>query len=270
MSGFSTRDVISSAWKNVKGSKWPIWGVLLVLALIAISAGLLMMLVMTLFGIPIGTKLGAAPVAHTVGYTLIVVITEIVMIFLTAPLSTGAQMTALKRARGETISATTGFGYWPKWFPLGVTIIYFSIGLFILNIIFSLFAGLSAGAGAIWLATIIGILGFIAVLLFYTFFIFNLLFVADKGKGPFPALLCSAKAVAPHWFRVLLLWIFVFIVLVVTLLPLLLGLMCPLVWVKVLGVLVSIGLMVWTVPYMHLILSTTYNKLTGARRTSIN
>jgi len=261
MNGFSVRDVISSAWKNIKGTKWPIWGVLLVLFLIVLGLGLITGLITGLFGFSI--LKGGAHGGHVVAYFLIMIIFEVVTIFLTVPLTAGAQMIALKKARGETVSASTGFGYWGKWFPLGLTIIYFSIGAFLVYLIFSFLAGLSMVMNAHWLGAILGILGVIAVILFYTFFLFNLLFVADKQKGPFGALLCSAKAVAPHWFRVLLLWIYIFIVLIVGLLPLFLGLICPAIWVKVLGAVISIVLFVWVVPYLHLILATAYNKLSS-------
>ena len=261
MNGFSIRDVISSAWKNIKGTKWPIWGVLLVMGLIALGLMLLVGLIMGLMGISLATgRMGAG---LPISYFVFMIFFEIVMIFLTAALTAGAQMVALKKARGETVSATTGFGYWHKWFPLGVTIIYFSIGSLLVYLVFAGLAAAFAGLGAVWLGTIFGILGFIAFVLYYTFFLFNMLFVADKNKGPFGALLASAKAVAPHWFRVLLLWIYVVVVLIAVMIPLILGLICPATWVKVLGVIISIVLFVWAIPYLHLILATAYNKLSS-------
>ena len=260
MSDFSIRNVISSAWKNVPGVKWPIWAALLVLFLIVFGITLIIGFIFTLTGMSLVANPNVI-VAHSMGYLTVTLIIEIIAIFLTAPLATGAQMTALKKVRGEVVTPSAGFRYWHKWFSLGLSLIFFSIGLFVINIVFGFISTLAMSKGLMALLAIVSILGGIAALLYYTFFLFNLLFVADKDKAPFKALLCSAKAVSKHWFRVLVLWVFLGLVFIVTVLPVVLGLMCPYTWVKILGGIVSLVLWIWAVPYFHLILATAYNKL---------
>ena len=261
MNGFSVRDVVSSAWKNIKGTKWPIWSVLLVLFLIAITLTTITGLITGSMGVFM-IQGGKISIGHTFGYVFTAVLFEIIVIYLTAPLTAGAQMVALKKSRGESVSATTGFGFWGKWLSLGTTIILFTIGIILVYLVFTLLTVLTA-FGAVWLGVIFGALGVIAVVLYYTFFLFNLLFVADKGKGPFAALVCSAKAVAQHWFRVLLIWIYVVLACVVTMLPLFLAMTCPIGWIKAAGAIISFVLVIWLIPYLHLILATAYNKLSS-------
>ncbi len=264
MNSFSIREIISSAWKNVGGVKWPIWLALIVAILITLGVGLITGLVTTLTGVSIIQASQAGAGLHLpVIFFIIIILFEIIGLFLTVPLTAGAQMAALKKVRGETVSASTGFGYWNKWFKLGLTVIFFSIGAMIVYLVFSFLAGVSIGGGLTWLGISFSIIGCIAFLLYYVFFIFNILFVADKDKGPFRALGCSAKAVAPHWFKLLLLFIYIGIVFVIATIPAVLGLMCPYMWVKIVSVLVSIFLIIWAVPYAHTLFTTAYNKLSS-------
>jgi len=272
MNGFSIRDVISSAWKNLKGTKWPIGAVILVGIIVLLGIGVLTSLL--LIGIPALVESGrfgatpgvlAPPFNPFVFFTAIAII-YIIMMFVAASVITGVQMTALKKARGEAISAKSGFQYLHKWFFLGVTLIYYLIAVFVIAGIYSLLLIFIGKVGITWLSYIVQSPSYLLGPIVYTFFMFNLLFVADKDKGPFTALLCSAKAVAPHWFKVFLLVLFMNLVFILSLLPLGLGLLCPLVWVKVLGGIVSVVLLIWTIPYIQLLLATAYNKLSQQSR----
>ena len=121
----------------------------------------------------------------------------------------------------------------------------------------------SAAANIPALTVIFGILLIVVALLYVAFFMFNVLFVADKDKGPWQALGASAKIVAPRWFRVSLMILWIGIVAIIMALPTVLGMLCPVTWVKVLGVVVSIVFIIWTVPYWNLLIAGTYHKLSS-------
>lgn len=250
---FSTRSVIKTAWHNVKGTKWAIWAPELIMVLIYLG-------IAVMFGV-VGRITGflAHGMEMSMGFITGLLIFEIVAVFLISPLAGGIQMVALKRSRGETLSASTGFQYWHKWIPLGFTVLFFVLGNLIINQIFSMLIRASATLPVV--SVLLSVLLLIAALLYITFFVFNILFVADKDKGPWKALGDSAKIVAPHWFRVLLLLIYLLLIYVVIALPAVLGFLCPQTIVKILGVIVSLALLIWGVPYSYLILATTFHKL---------
>lgn len=269
MSDFSIRSIITSSWKNIQGTKWPIWGVLLVAGLIGIGLHQAKAWGSALMGIPLSFL--HTPAEHMIIYFAVLLLFQLVSIFLITPLTTGAKMVALKKHRGEAISASTGFKYWHKWFPLGVTMVYFSIGLMAIYAIFGFsygfYARLVTGEAAqVWGLVLLAILFVIAFILYNTFFLFNLLFIADKAKGPFTALLCSAKTIAPHWRKVFLFTCFLVLVFILALLPFVLALLCPINWVKTLGIIVSVVLMIWAIPFTQLLLATAYDKLTTTNK----
>lgn len=253
---FSTRDVIKTGWHNIKGAKWAIWAPQIVMLLIYLA-------VAAIFGI-LASVAGILPkpgMPLTTGFWVGAFVFELVVIFLVSPLVTGIQMVGLKKVRGEDIKGGVGFKYWHKWIPLGFTVLLFTIGSFIINQVFT--ALLKMAVASAGLSALLGIIAAIVMIVYVAFFMFNMLFVADGNKGPWGALGHSAKMVSQHWFRVILLIIFMGIVMVIAALPAILGLLCPVGWVKALGIVVSFVLMIWVIPYWNLILATIYHRLSG-------
>lgn len=254
---FSIRDIMKTAWHNVKGAKWAIWAPLLIMFVIYALLGIIFGLIVTFTGI-----IPRPGTPTLIGFYLALFLFEIVIIFAVTPLIAGMQMVALKRTRNETVTSAMGLQYWPKWLPLGLTVLLFTIGNIILNQFLGILLGFSVAAGIPILAILIGIAMFCIVLLYLGFFIFNVLSVADKNKGPWAALGYSAKIVAPHWFRVWVLMLFLVIVGIIIALPGILGFYCPVDWVKILGALGTFVLMIWGMPYINLIIATTFERLT--------
>lgn len=259
---FSVRDVIKTGWHNIKGTKWAIWAPQLTALLIYLGVGV----VFGLFAVfaKIFPEHGAG---FPIGFFLAIIIFEVIVIFLVSPLAAGMQMVALKRHRGESVSASDGFKYWHKWLPLGFTVLLFMIGYAIMTQVLNFLVGLTVAAHMPILTIILGVILLIAILLYVPFFMFNVLCVADKNKGPWQALGCSAKIVAPHWFRTLLVLLWFVVVSIIMSLPAVLGLLCPVDWVKVLGVVVTLVFVIWAFPYLNLMIARTYQKLSESKNT---
>ena len=172
----------------------------------------------------------------------------------------GIQMVGLKRARGETIQASTAFHYWHRWFTLGCSGLLHTIAIAVPLLLFGyLWAHFAPKISLSALPLSLIVIGCMLVLLLQ----FYLLAVVDKKKGAFGALIYSAKIVLPHWFKVLMMSLFTLLLFVVTALPGELALILyPHTPVAILsGMVISLLLFVWILPYTTLLKANIFHHL---------
>jgi hypothetical protein len=112
------------------------------------------------------------------------------------------------------------------------------------------------------LLIVITIIMFLCYLTFYAFIVFALPIAIDKNKSVWDALSSGARIVTPHWIKMVGIEIIAGIILCITLLPLSLSLYSHLAWLQLLGVLISLLILVWSLPYIILIHGQAYKKLT--------
>jgi hypothetical protein len=139
--------------------------------------------------------------------------------FFGAPLAAGFSILALKRIRGEQISAKEVVSHYNKIIPLFITV----VGMYSLMML------------GFMLLVIPGI--YLSVAYF-----FATVLVVDKGLSPWQALETSRKAVTKQWFRVFLSIIGVFLFTLVSMIPLGIGLIWTIPW----------SMLVYAILYQHL------------------
>jgi len=100
-------------------------------------------------------------------------------------------------------------------------------------------------------------------LTFYTFIIFALPTAVDKNKSVWDALSHGARIVTPHWIKMVGIEIIVAVIVCITLLPLSLGMYSHLAWLQIACGLMSLLILVWTLPYIILIHGQAYKQLTN-------
>ena len=109
------RQVLCQAWKLLRGSKSALWGV-------NITTLCVLVLISFIFGIAISPLIDKAIMAtgHAVvpkfGLHLVLfnLVFGVIFAFLCAPFIAGTLMVAIKRARGETVGAGSGYAYMNK------------------------------------------------------------------------------------------------------------------------------------------------------------
>lgn len=268
---FSVKETLNTAWLNVKGIKWAVWVPLLVM--IAISIGISFVV-----GI---LKLGLGQ------SSILDLIVTVATTLLTAALIVGAQMVALKHLRKESIQPTSGLQYWDKWWQLGLSMLVYNIGFYVIILVVAFIGILIVGlpmtiagthpvdtsltSGMIVSAIfVIAIPGLILCLLYQSFFSFNLLFIADKNKGPMEGLLSSAKMVKKHWLKVALSFLVLFAAFFVIMIPMFLGGLAHATWLMVIGTVFAIVVFViWGMPYTFSLIATIYQKLSDSHQASV-
>jgi hypothetical protein len=248
---FTIKNTLATAWQYMRGAKWPVWIVLLVTAVGVLGTYYLTAASLNLIGLPHNQAM-----MTTVSITI-----HIITTFIAAGLITGALMIALKKIRGDTISSLSGFQYWNKWWKIGISVLLLNLGVLLINLIFGFLFALSQHAGAPKVAYAFFLLRFLATILFFLFFIFNTLSLADKNLGPIASLGYSATIVRPHWLKLLGMWGMMTLIIIATLLPKYLSEFSHLNVIQSLGLLATSLLAVWTIPYLLFITSNAYHQL---------
>jgi hypothetical protein len=257
MSNFKIGNNLSTAWHNVKGCKWPIWSPCLLT--VAIIAGVTLILAIIL-----ALTLGSAA-THLPHVAVSRAFLQIALILATLPLITGILMTALKKLRGETVDGVTGLQYWAKWWPLACGL----LTVFVLNIAAFLVFGLIFGLLGLLVSHIIMLT---CLIIFAAFLMpicsyltqFLLISIADKDLGALSALAHSWELIKPHWLKIIgLFYAQHVLILLVLALPAGLGMLCPILAIKVLGIITSGVLGVWAIPYLILIFANAYKNLSS-------
>ncbi|QIL90907.1 hypothetical protein GNX18_14850 [Microbulbifer sp. SH-1] len=161
-------DTLSEAWAKTKGNKGTVWlGVLLYLvAYIGISVVATLITGQSFTDPEANAGLGA-------------ILSNIIIVAVSAPLGAGMMMIGVKIARDEQVSGTEVFAHFDKILPLAVAMVLMYI-LMALGFLLLVIPG-------IYLA-----IGYVMVLPL----------IVDKNLGPWQALELSRKAVTKHWFGV--------------------------------------------------------------------
>lgn len=246
----SVSGVISKAWNSTKGSKWAIWAVTIGLIIVA---GVVSGVLTKLLGID-----AKNPSFFSRFFTLPIITNAVI-----APFYAGAVMVAVKHTRGESVSAGTGYSYFSRYLPLAITLVVVSFIASILIMIVNAPSIMPSNTGT---KALFEFVGSIFSTIVYTFLLLAIPFAADKGFAPFKAISASYNHVKPHWFKVFLIIIIGYLILMVALIPTVAGVFTHNVYGIVLGVIVSLVLMVWLLPFIFLLQGVIYNRLTGQEK----
>lgn len=237
---------ISESFSSLKGIKGYLW--ILIILMIAITA-LLNFISHDILKIDIKNP------PFYFAYIVLPIITNIII----APFYAGAIMVCVKHLRQEVINIKTGFSYFHLYFQLGLAmaIIGFLGSLFI--VIMNIPALVTVlGQHKLWLDVVGGIYS----LLIYTFFILTIPLIADKKYRPLQAMMESIKRVSHHWIKVLIIIILTYLIIVLCTIPLLIGVMLAHFYLVILGGVVLAILLIWVLPFLFMIQSMIYYKLT--------
>ncbi len=211
---FQIGAIISEAWNRTSGNKGTLW-----LAL------LLYMIVMTVFSFALQFILGLLGLTYhegdPIGKMIIYQLASQLQLFVTLPLIVGFNMMGVKIAVDAPVEVTEIFAYFKKVLVLvGTSILYY------LMIIIGL-----------CLLVLPGIYLMVAYLLAFPL-------VAEKNMGPWEALETSRKAITHHWFKFVGLYLLLALIMLVSAIPL------------------GIGL-IWTLPMSTILVGVVYRTVFG-------
>lgn len=178
-----------------------------------LGAGLIYIGILLVLSVILGLLLGKAGVTK--------IIADLIIGLATYPLAVGLMIIAIKRSVGIPVNAMMVFDYYPKTIPIFLLYV-----LMILLIIIGLMLLILPG---IYLAIAYSMAPALLV---------------DKNMGIWEALETSRKAITPHWFKVFALFLICAIILIVSALPL------------------GIGL-IWSMPFFALVMAIVYRNLVG-------
>lgn len=202
--------VLSEAWAATSGFKATFWGGFLIYMGISIAAAIMMGILTFVFAM----VAAEAAVALTI-------LTQVVQLVITAPLLAGMFMLGIKRAAGQPLNAFMVLHYFPKTLPLFLTYL-----LMILLVVIGLV-----------LLVIPGIYLTIA-------FAMALPLLVDKNLGIWESLETSRKGITRCWFRFFGLGIIGFLIMLISAIPL------------------GIGL-IWTLPWLYTAVGIVYRDVFG-------
>ncbi|MCH9769760.1 MAG: hypothetical protein K0U12_02665 [Gammaproteobacteria bacterium] len=271
---FTISGVIGGAWHKLKGSKGIIWGTAALMLLIAIG-----------FGIVGGIFSGIAAYLHNHALVFIADIIQLLLNGAMAVFFIGVLIVAINKARQQAVTVHSAFmhlkRFWATYFTwivlMLIAMLIYAFG--IAGYAFGLwasgnfeviaqalanksFVGVQIGSG-FFVFSGLYFLGFIAVMYFIMSFLrFSLPLVYDKQLSTFNAIGRSVKMAAPHWFRNFILTFVVnFIVAIIIIAPVLItGLMHSGLLLFV-GIVASILIVVWALPYVFLLYGEAYQQL---------
>lgn len=248
-SSFNLHQAYKKAWSLVEGSKHPIW---LIYLCYFLAVALTLMLVSWIFGNGLDPSVNAGPNADA---QRALVYSEMILKVVLAPLSVGAFMVAILRVRGQQVSSTAGFHYFPQWLNLSLTQLLIVIAQLFVRESTDLLRTVGEDN------TLVLILYFLGVFFINFFTIFALPLVADKQLKPWQAIKTSAVIVARNWIKVLTLLLSVIIIWVLLFLPLAINLL----WVVFMLVAA-----VWLLPFSLLLLAMLYQHLFDGKVAEVN
>lgn len=202
--------VLSEAWALSNGFKATFWGGFLIYMGVIIALAIVMGLL----------SIGMAMVASE-ATVVVTILSQVIQLVITAPLMAGLFMLGIKRAVGQPVNAFMLFNYFPKTLPLFLTYL-----LMILLVV----------VGFV-LLVIPGIYLVIAYAL-------ALPLVVDKNLGIWESLETSRKGITHCWFRFFGFGIIGFVIVMISAIPL------------------GIGL-IWTLPWLYAATGIIYRDLFG-------
>jgi uncharacterized membrane protein len=209
--------IFSEAWAKISGLKGTLWlaWVFSIVPIMLVSAAI--NFILGKFGILV--KPAGASTTHLFSsYTLI---SQFLQLFVTLPLAAGLLMLCIKLAVGVPVEATEVFKYFKKVLPLvGATLLVYVL---------------------IILGTCLLILPGIYLAIAYSLAI---QLVVEKNLGIWEALETSRKSITHHWFSLFGLYIVLVLIVIVSIIPL------------------GIGL-IWTLPFLYLVVGIVYRTIFG-------
>jgi len=236
---------ISEAWKLTHGTKWAICLPILFVVLPAYLA-IIFMAVSFFLG----------KFSSTTGGIFLVI--GIGLIYLIIGCVTGALKVSIERARGNSVSATSGFHSFSRVIPIVLTLLLVGIILLPGNL-FHYIPGLntqtmSAKITVFILQTAYGLI--VGPLVYMSFPL-----IVDKINSPFSALSRSFKAAWPHWFKLIGIFVIAEIVSLLLWAPFMLGMNLKMQGLAFAGLGVMFLAIVWAMPFLFLIQGVIYHKL---------
>ncbi|MCK5524572.1 MAG: hypothetical protein KAI83_15685 [Thiomargarita sp.] len=187
---FSISDVLKEAWQKTDGVKGTFWGAFII-AFIGIPVGIIVIIIAIslLLGMPVEI------------FQLILYLVQIVLYIVLLPFIVGIIMIAVRRSVELPVRFSIIFDYFGYTIPI-------VIAFFLTNLL--MIIGLMA-------LIIPGIYLLIA-------YLFTLPLIVEKNLGPWEAMEASRKAVTHHWFKVFFTIIIMHIIVIISAIPLGIGL----------------------------------------------
>lgn len=188
--------VLSEAWALSNGFKATFWGGFLIYMGVAIAVGIVMGLL----------TVGVAVVSSE-ATMVVTVLGQVIQLIVTAPLMAGLFMLGIKRAAGQPVNAFMLFNYFPKTLPLFLTYL---------------------------LMVVLVVIGFVLLVIpgiYLTFaYALALPLLVDKNLGIWESLETSRKGITRCWFRFFGFGIIGLIIMMISAIPLGIGLIWTLPW----------------------------------------
>lgn len=254
---FSVRGTLHDAWKSVHGAKAALWAISGVT--LGVGFGVMFIVAMILGFVFFGAHpdFVHSPIVNFFFQS----IAAIAIYAVTAPFVSGIFMTAIKRARNETVDANSGFHYFKYWFQTAIALILVALIVLVVTGVFQYIGYAFHVTGSQMGFFFFYVISALSSVVLLAFFLFTVPLVADQNKKAIAAIRHSYSVVKPHLLRMIVLMIAYYAVAFVTMLPAALAFLCPLAYVKILGSIASAVIAVWTVPYLHMIVGTAYHRL---------
>lgn len=266
---FQLFHIFSQARAHLSGTKGALWAPTLVAIVLSAITGFI---ITAIFHKALGFS-DDLNAQHPFSAFIMQLINAFIVAIVIAPFLTGMLMVAIRRARGETLEKYAGFRYMRAWVKLAtinfvITIFALAIDLFFSMVMVLLLRAVRQhmppdmamhyGNGFV---IGIAVIMFLCYLLFYAFVVFAMPSAIDKDKSAWDAICTGARIVLPHWLRMLGLEIIVTIIIAITLLPFSLASIANLTWLNVVCGLITVGLLIWALPYILLVHGEAYNQL---------
>lgn len=179
-----------------------------------------------------------------------------------APLLSGTLTSAAQITNNKKVTITTPFSFKKYWLQTAAALVLIITLNTIAEIMLSkLLIHIHLASNHIILFWLMVIVSNMINLLIYSFLLFSLIIIIEHNNKAIEALITSAKIVSAHWLRVLLLFLIIFFLLTLSLIPIQYALYQHKLLIGIIGTMITTALLTWTLPYCLLILGNTYNTL---------
>jgi hypothetical protein len=189
---FSIEEIIKESWVKTQGMKGTFW-----------VAAIIVLLALIIVGVVLETLFGESPGGEPFTAAVIIkqILSQLISAAVTYPLMAGIFMLGVHRAAQRQISINMAFSYFGYVIPLSI------VGV---------------------LVTVLSYIGFMLLVLpgIYLAIAYMLVIplVLDKQLSPWQAMEASRKAITHHWFKAFFLFLLTGVIMLVSLIPLGLGL----------------------------------------------
>ena len=230
----SLKAVLRDAMHALPGVKGPMWAALL--------PAVLVMLLLSVWHI-------YAPLEQPLLQQLALLTSPLFCSILCAPFLLGALMVALRHCRHQPISYRLGYTFWSS---AGAAIRVLILMELLINLPFWFLFFFIHAWPPIWMFIAISLITLLIYACF-AWFLIALPIVGDKRAGALQALTLSYHLTRPIWLKCITLLLFTDGLLFVALLPIALTLSTHYVIWLCLGTFLTLGLLIWLVPYILLL-----------------